>query len=1062
MRNAAILLVVLALVVLAAGSLTVFGATPITVEQLQQTFSEAQARHLSDYETARKLAGVELTSQLRAPVLQQLVASSPGPRTAQALRGLADASLFLDPPASEIPSRPTPDFATQKMFLARTIHYVARTLPTLPDFTGTRVTDHIDDTPQALQRGGWPEHLGLHLAGSVEVPISFMDGAERDAFYAAAASPTLKKVNATKQKGAAKAPATNSVPMISGLNSWGEFRTLLGIVLVDAQKGKMSWARWEQIGDTQAAVFQFQVDRSVSHYDIQFARSHPAANKHQSSSNYLFRSTTSYHGIIAIDPTTGAVRRVLIDADPEPGSPIHRASMLVEYGPVQMGSRTFICPVQSISVSASDEVYQFSPQSPFQDLVELQINETRFTGYHRFGSESTVNNSPAPDTNPESIASASPTPSVAAAQPGNAASTQEQPSAAAALVAESAPPPPPEPVVAPITPAEEKADQEILIQAIESLPGEPSNSESGDETAGNSSDASNLTLKSTTRLVDIGLVAYDKHGKPVTDLRQEQIEVYDNGRRQQLQGFRHATPSAAESTSPAPQSPDTFTNATPVIREAQDAPDLLILLLDESHLAFLDLTRAREEMLRFLKATRPTSRIAIYAIGEHGFRAIQDVTQDHALATQKLTAWYPNIQSVSRAQEDDTRLRQQFDTVHNVVDLNSVNGNYTEIPDSVFSTDPVLRQMGQSPLRDVLDILMILSRHFSAVPGHKSMAWISGDSALSYWEDRAVGLDKSATFPDAGLQHAREALNDAHIALYIVDASALEGGGVDASLANQFIKLDQVGQDKAALGLEGPPPAQSRQDAGRAMAQLQTDLHGIQGPVRQLAESTGGRAINKGSDLKATLDGIVDDTDSGYALAFRPDIQADSKYHAITLKVPSRKDVKLTYRNGYFYGEPSSSTRELFHQAIWSPQDVGDVALVAHAVKTTEGNTIELRIAFASLALKPQVPGQAGEGQSIQAQSSESQSKSAANRWTDQLYIFIAQRDDATQKAEVTGDTLRLSLKQETYASGMPDGIPYTHPIEVKSKLGSVRILVVDGNSGKIGSVTLPSSALQP
>ena len=80
--------------------------------------------------------------------------------------------------------------------------------------------------------------------------------------------------------------------------------------------------------------------------------------------------------------------------------------------------------------------------------------------------------------------------------------------------------------------------------------------------------------------------------------------------------------------------------------------------------------------------------------------------------------------------------------------------------------------------------------------------------------------------------------------------------------------------------------------------------------------------------------------------------------------------------------------------------------------------------------------------------------------WTDQLYIFIAQRDDAAQKAEVSGDTLRLSLKQATYESGMPAGIPYQRAVEAKSKLGSIRIIVVDGNSGKMGSVTLPSSAL--
>jgi hypothetical protein len=78
------------------------------------------------------------------------------------------------------------------------------------------------------------------------------------------------------------------------------------------------------------------------------------------------------------------------------------------------------------------------------------------------------------------------------------------------------------------------------------------------------------------------------------------------------------------------------------------------------------------------------------------------------------------------------------------------------------------------------------------------------------------------------------------------------------------------------------------------------------------------------------------------------------------------------------------------------------------------------------------------------------------------LYIFVAVRDDATQKAEVSGDTLHLSLKQATYESGMPDGIPYQRAVEVKSRLGSVRVVVVDGNSGKMGSVTLPSSVLHP
>jgi hypothetical protein len=83
-------------------------------------------------------------------------------------------------------------------------------------------------------------------------------------------------------------------------------------------------------------------------------------------------------------------------------------------------------------------------------------------------------------------------------------------------------------------------------------------------------------------------------------------------------------------------------------------------------------------------------------------------------------------------------------------------------------------------------------------------------------------------------------------------------------------------------------------------------------------------------------------------------------------------------------------------------------------------------------------------------------------RWTDNLYIFVAERDDAAQNAQLSGETLRLSLKQGTYEAAMPAGIPYHRDVEPRSKLGSVRIIVVDGNSGKIGTITLPASAFHP
>ena len=1056
-------------IALTAFACPAYAAKRMTVEQLKQTLAAEQSAHRKDGDVAQQLADAELTERVGPQALQQMLAVSPGPRTAVELRALADASVFLDPPAGEIPTIPAPDLATQRAILSKTIHYVARTLPTLPDFVATRVTEHFDDLPQILEPGGWPTRAGLHLDGTSRIPIAYRDGRETDDPALASQSEAgIKKVDQ------AKSPDTeNTKPAATaGLTSWGEFGPILGVVLVDAAKGKLGWAHWERLDGKRVAVFQFAVDRSVSHYNLQYCcvksqeviggsygtggngrggGQQPGSKGMLKSGESVFHEITGYHGNLTIDPDTGTILRIAIEADLKSADAIQRAAIMVEYGAVKIGDNTYICPTRSISDSVSHDLYQASLTSPFVDMSEVQLNEVAFTGYHHFGSESTlVAMAPpaSPDTTPAADASTpqpSPSAEASTAPPADNAppATSPEPSPAANVSAAAAPPANPAPAA--------ESDEEILVKAVESLPGMESDAVNASPATGASANVATFTLKTTTRMVDLGLIAYDKHNKPITDLKQDEVEVYDNGHKQHLVAFQHgavsaATPQPAQpvQTSDSSQPSGTFTNVTTAIKEVQDAPDLLILLMDESHLAYLDLNRARGEVLRFLKATRPTSRVALYSVSEHGFRVLQDVTQDHALVEAKLAAWMPNAQAVSQAQALDRRIRQQFDTVRNASDLNYVNGNITEVPDYITSTDPELRQMGQNPLRSALEVMIALARHFSSVPGHKSLAWISGDSVLADWEDQSVGMEKGSKLLEAAMMHTKEALNEAHIALYAVDASGVQGDAIDASLQNRNVQLNQAAQDNVSAG--GGASRVSNGGAGRVQAEMQQDLHGIQGPVRQLAESTGGRAINKGSDLKLALDGIDQDSLALYEIGFDPDSQADGKFHTLQVKIPGRKDVKLRYRTGYLYTEESVTTKQRFQQAIWSPQDATGIALTAEAVTAADSASgkgiVQLRIALPGLALQQQ-PG-------------------PPVRWTDNLYVFVAERDDAAQKAEVSGDTLRLSLRQATYDTGMPAGIPYHRNVDPKSRLGSIRVIVVDGNSGKMGSVTLPSSALHP
>src|ERR1019366_3917330 len=126
MRNFALLLFVFGF------ALPAFSAKRITVEQLERALATGHGK--PDVEIARQLSDLQLTERLSAAKLSQWKADSYGPETRQTLVALADASLFLDPPTSEIPVTPPPEFAEQRRIMARTIAYVAKTIPMLPNF----------------------------------------------------------------------------------------------------------------------------------------------------------------------------------------------------------------------------------------------------------------------------------------------------------------------------------------------------------------------------------------------------------------------------------------------------------------------------------------------------------------------------------------------------------------------------------------------------------------------------------------------------------------------------------------------------------------------------------------------------------------------------------------------------------------------------------------------------------------------------------------------------------------------------------------------------------------
>lgn len=368
-------------VLLAAMVLPAAAEKRLTVAQLEQKLAAFSASHKKDAEMIRQIGVMELSERLTEPTLNRLDAYLPqGSKSLLALRLLADQSAFLDPPPSEVPATPAPDDAAQREMVRAAVHYVLETLPRLPNFLTTRTVNRYDDSPQALGKRAEPVRAGLHKADTSSREISVNN--ERE------------DVPSTKGSTAWK-------PQI-GFVSGGEFGATLGMILSDSAKGTVTWSHWEETAEGRAAVFQYSVPKVLSHFVLSGAieRREPIAGvlTHFGDSRDTARNgdlhtdgltttntsavheTPAYHGSIWLDPATGTILCVTIIADTRDNPLFKRADMMVQYGPVQIADRTYICPVRSVALSVAAK----GAQSTLENAPTLWLNETLFTGYHRF------------------------------------------------------------------------------------------------------------------------------------------------------------------------------------------------------------------------------------------------------------------------------------------------------------------------------------------------------------------------------------------------------------------------------------------------------------------------------------------------------------------------------------------------------------------------------------------------------------------------------------------------------------------------------------------------------
>ncbi len=530
--------------------------------------------------------------------------------------------------------------------------------------------------------------------------------------------------------------------------------------------------------------------------------------------------------------------------------------------------------------------------------------------------------------------------------------------------------------------------------------------------------AAQTTIKVTTRMVEVNVIVRDKNG-PVSGLTKDDFSMFENGKKRDIEFFSVHTTVAAPTAGPLPA--DAFKTGGMITNrpsQVMSQPNVVIVLLDGLNTGIRDQALAKDQFLQFLYQIKPADRFAVYSLGTR-LRVLQDFTGDQQRLIRALNRY--RGEQTGHIQATNPPLANTGDE-----DFDSwVNASFAVVSD-FYLKDRVERTAAA---------MEAIASHVARVPGRKSLIWLSAGFPFTIGMERPIiaapsGAGKAdptterGTFADR-VRRATRALSYANLAVYPVDPRGLTGTTPDVDSLS--IQAPNSRGTRWRPPVNTPPPP---------------DIPTGQETMRILAEETGGQALYATNDITNAVHLAAHDAELTYTLGFYPDgSKLDSKFHSIKVEV-SRKNVELRHRRGYLAtpeGASSADERlEQIHDALASPLDAGEITISARLErpdpKATAGSlSIAVRIDAADIRMQQQ-----------------------GDRWNNMLDLaFMAKAKDGSEIGTIYEEA-KLTLGAENYRKLTQDGLNFTKTVEAGSDTTTIRILVFDRNSGRLGTLTLP------
>jgi VWFA-related protein len=526
-----------------------------------------------------------------------------------------------------------------------------------------------------------------------------------------------------------------------------------------------------------------------------------------------------------------------------------------------------------------------------------------------------------------------------------------------------------------------------------------------------------FTLKTSTHLVLVDVVATDGKGKPVTDLKTEDFLVTEDGHPQSLRSFSFQQPEVSNDLpqTPAPQLPPGVVTNVPHYKKGNIWN---VIVLDALNSSMLDQSSTRQQLLKVIDKI-PNQPAAIYILTDR-LRLLQDFSTDPA-ALKRVIAGLNNKGSALLDNAKGGHEAERYSPIF-----------WASIPES--ARQAILRYESEGTashtrnrLQITLDALTALAQNLKSLPGRKNLIWVSEGFPFSIEPGATVNARESVTHRNytVSISSTANALFDSQIAIYPIDSRGIMTSDVYDPASRGY---DPLGRKQSQIGLTS------------TVSEENNNLDAVHASMNEIAERTGGKAFYNRNEIGDAIIDSMDDGTTYYTLAYSPDNHNwNGKFRRISVK-SNRPGVKLRYRLGYFAIPPGANR---------SPQE--QAAAFAQAMDIT--SPVATAILFQARVIPP---------------SEKTGDQVVVNYLIPATGLVFEEGADKLQHASVNcsvvvlsskgevlkkdGTNLTAGLQPEVYDKVMREGFPCQEKLSLPAGEYTFRLGVRDNATGMIGT----------